>query len=607
MKINDFRIQNYKSWNDSGMIKLHDGFNVIVGQNNTGKTALLEGIGLQAGQNPHRTLVSKPDVDSFVEQFPKLSVTFEFGADELLRATSQLLGEIFVPIQRDDKSAADSLEWVKARLKEKQVITVCINKQALTGEFEKNWYSPARQYFSVRLDRGQLVISHPQKYSAGQIGINTLERMLIESLRKRIYLLRAERYNTGNANISNTSDQLEQNCGNLAHVLHSLKSANPSRFNKIVALLKKVFPQIQDITIPIQNTIAYVHIWTIDSNTERKDLAVPLSESGTGIGQVLAMLYLIIHSDTPQILLIDEPQSFLHPGAIRSLMEILYEHKRHQYIITTHSPYILSFPFASVIHITQSKGESKAEVIDEVKTHNARILLQDIGFKLSDVFGADHILWVEGPTEETCIKLILRKQSPELLYRTEILGVRSTGKIEGDDAESSYDIYTKVSSGLGIVPPAIAFILDREGRTESQMNVLIKKSKEKVTFLPRRMYENYILDPDAIATLLNSEMTEIHVSGEEVTNWIKKNGNDSAYIKKSTVNTFEQAWLRDVHASKLLTDLFNALSKTTVTYRKVKYGEKLTQLILEKDPSKFYELTNTLRQACGLPENIDRS
>lgn len=40
MRISSFRISNYKSFIDSGEINLSPGFNVIIGQNNVGKTAL---------------------------------------------------------------------------------------------------------------------------------------------------------------------------------------------------------------------------------------------------------------------------------------------------------------------------------------------------------------------------------------------------------------------------------------------------------------------------------------------------------------------------------------------------------------------------------------
>jgi hypothetical protein len=36
-----------------------------------------------------------------------------------------------------------------------------------------------------------------------------------------------------------------------------------------------------------------ISIWPLDPNSERDDLVIPLSEYGTGIGQVLALLYVL--------------------------------------------------------------------------------------------------------------------------------------------------------------------------------------------------------------------------------------------------------------------------------------------------------------------------
>lgn len=52
-------------------------------------------------------------------------------------------------------------------------------------------------------------------------------------------------------------------------------------------------------------------LWNIDPDTEREDLTVPLSESGTGVGQVLAILYVVFTSEYPRTIVIDEPLAAL--------------------------------------------------------------------------------------------------------------------------------------------------------------------------------------------------------------------------------------------------------------------------------------------------------
>jgi hypothetical protein len=50
-----FKIENYKSFRSSGDLSFTPGFNVIVGRNDVGKTALVEGLSLTFGTIPHRS------------------------------------------------------------------------------------------------------------------------------------------------------------------------------------------------------------------------------------------------------------------------------------------------------------------------------------------------------------------------------------------------------------------------------------------------------------------------------------------------------------------------------------------------------------------------
>ena len=79
---------------------------------------------------------------------------------------------------------------------------------------------------------------------------------------------------------------MEPDASNLAQVLNFLQTSNPARFRRLVELIKIVFPDIKDITVPPLGNSANVRIqlWHVDPSTERSDLASSLQESGTGIG-----------------------------------------------------------------------------------------------------------------------------------------------------------------------------------------------------------------------------------------------------------------------------------------------------------------------------------
>lgn len=250
-------------------------------------------------------------------------------------------------------------------------------------------------------------------------------------------------------------------------------------------------------------------IWTVDPSTERDDLAVPLTESGTGISQVLAILYVVLTSNFPRVFVIDEPQSFLHPGALRKLIGILKRYPEHQYIIATHSPAVITAADPNTISIVRMDDmESRVEALDVSETSSLRMMLAEVGARLSDVFGADSILWVEGRTEELCFPLILEGVAKRSQRGVEIIGVNQTGDFEGRNAKSTFRIYRKLSTGRGLLPPAVGFIFDREGRSKREIQDLKRESKDdrgrpQVYFLARRMYENYLLNPQAIAEVVS--------------------------------------------------------------------------------------------------------
>ena len=244
-------------------------------------------------------------------------------------------------------------------------------------------------------------------------------------LRERIYFFRAERLNISQSTFGAQS-ALEPNASNLAQVLNVLQSSNPARFRRLNQHVSTIFPEIKGITIPPgpSGNQVQILVWSIDPETERQDLAIPLSESGTGIGQVLAMLYVVLTAEYPRTIIIDEPQSFLNPGAIRKLIEILKQYPQHQFIITTDSPEVVSMINPQTLFLLRKvEAETKIEQLDSTETQDQKLLLSEVGARLSDVFGADNILWVEGATEELCFPLIVEKALQRPLQGTKIIGV----------------------------------------------------------------------------------------------------------------------------------------------------------------------------------------
>ena len=603
MRLIEFQLHNYKSFLDSGTITLAPGFNIFTGQNNAGKTALLEGLSLNFKSKPHRSSTTIPTPRHETESHSSARFRIEVSWDELeefLKTTSEWT---FVPFPRDFNPGQGAQEILNRFRAAKQFqIEAKFYPGSTKLEPAKD---PSFGLYGHDLKRGWMDLPSKNSQGGGQHGGITASNTLWlgDSLGRlfisRIYGFKAERLNIGKSP-AGTNRELASNASNLPEVL-SILQGNPARFDRYNHLVKRVLPQIERVTVrPIDKGAAVeIFIWNENPEEEREDLAIPLAESGTGISQVLAMLYVLTTADTPRTIIIDEPNSFLHPGASRALMEIFREHPRHQYIISTHSPELISTSNPSTIHaIRRAKGPSTIEKIDPNETRHLRSLLLEVGSRLSDVFGADSILWVEGKTEELCFPMIIREILGRPLAGLSVIGVLHTGDFDSEDAQAVFKIYELLTQGKALLPPAIAFIFDRELRPDIKREDLVRRSQKRVAFLNRRTYENYLLDTPAITSVLNAQAVfkDSPLTEEAVQKWLDAHASDPKYYIKSKTKDF----LKDVDAPKLLEDLFSGLSEAKLEYRKIEHSIAITEWLIRNKPETLREIADLL--ASKLPE-----
>nr|WP_277872002.1 AAA family ATPase [Trichormus variabilis] len=424
-----------------------------------------------------------------------------------------------------------------------------------------------------------------------------------------MYRFKAERLNIGVCKFEN-NDQLKSDASNLAEVICILQGKNPGMFANFNNLVSTVLPEIKWISVlPRDNSDVEIKVWTLDTQLNRDDLSLPLSSCGSGIGQVLAIVYILVSSEEPRTLIIDEPQSFLHPGAAKKLIETIKQFPQHQYFIATHSPDIITTADPSnIIKLKYENCETTASVINAKDIDLQNELLEELGVRLSDVFGADNILWVEGKTEQICFPLILEKALKKQLRGTKILGVMNTADFQSKRASLIFDIYQKLSGGTDLFPPAIGFLFDSENRTEEEKDKWQRQSGKPVEFLSRRMYENYLLDSEAIAAVFNEdnqsrpEPLPINLTSVEVEEWLEKKKQEKGYSEKE--------WLSEVHGSQLLTDLFRELSGSKLTFHKTRepynHSYKLTKWLVENKPDFLFGLANEIANMLNYEERSHR-
>lgn len=594
MKIASARVKNYKSHLDSGEIPFGDRCTVIVGQNSAGKTALLEALNPNAFKNaPHRT----PQRGAFPPvPIPTSEIDYKIAISgaELEHAFIARGSQYHVPAPRglDHEHARQFVSALFARNR----IDISAKHPAAAGWFSNfpshGLFDALNNPYSIRVDIGHDRKSWDVSSPTSNDSLpDFIGQLLTES---RFYGFRAERMNIGRCRISETPD-LIPDASNLPSVLLQLPRKHLAH-QQYQEFVREIFPSIFWVGArPVSGDFAGIEIIMNDmeAGTPRAGITVSLDESGTGVGQVLALLYVVVTADFPRIIAIDEPNSFLHPGAAKKLLTILKRFD-HQYIISTHSAELIQVAEPEFVHLVEwDKTESRFKTLDRRNLDDQRRLLDEVGVSLSDVFGADSVLWVEGKTEEACFPLILQHlglASPAL----SVVSIVATDDLSGrrPRVKLAWEVYQKLSTGNALVPPALSFALDREGRSPKDVADMDRESRGLVKFLPRRTYENYLLDKDAIAGVLSDALGE-SVNADVVRDWIDAHRYERAYLNRPMAP--EDDWMTVTNAPDLLYDLFNALTDAKVEYQKTRHSVALTDWLLANKPAALDELLGFVR------------
>jgi predicted ATPase len=405
MRIRSFSANNYKSILQLDKFELTDGFNIITGGNAAGKTALLELLSLHFLLKPHRSIKTVPNKGDITDPTSVAHVGLQLKNSELKRILRNSKETVWVPYP-DPKSpmaldinATDftgpSLErfirWFTSQpnylfdldfmsssgIRPSGGLHSFVNYPVAPNVHQQFYYSG----FSVNLSNEIDLCGGQWQVNRQDLGVS-----IAPQLQQLIYRFSSERriqakYSHG------TRSQLSPNAENLAEVLHVLQpDANAfAEFNRQVS---EILPQVQWVSVrpvPEGNEVA---IW--NGNSKREDLAVSLDETGSGVGQVLAILYVVFTSTEPSTIIIDEPQSFLHPASAVKLIQVLKRYPQHQFILATHSPSIITAAGPSNLLALTYDGETHMEVFDLQKATSFQAFLNTAGLEIRDTFGAEN-------------------------------------------------------------------------------------------------------------------------------------------------------------------------------------------------------------------------
>ena len=316
MILQRIQVLNYKGFRDSGIVDLAPHLNVLVGQNNAGKSAFLQAFEVFQGRldhTPHRNPDQAPGTG-----FPGRS-EFKF---RLQVSGDELLNFAYIRGMQLVLSLPDgTLQPTRETLEQFRTSTFDISATAYPNN--DGWplfEAQSGSFQSSNEGRARLVATPMPGESDFKISSDNqrqnLNVIVWEYVKAQIFTFKAERYQIGQCD-AGLPRTLYPDARNLPICIQSLLRSR-SQFEKFVRRVKLVLPQVHDLSAaPVAANNHEVEIVIYSARTDRPELGIPLNSCGTGVAQVIAILYVIFTNENA-VIVIDEPNSFLHPGATKN-------------------------------------------------------------------------------------------------------------------------------------------------------------------------------------------------------------------------------------------------------------------------------------------------
>jgi predicted ATP-dependent endonuclease of OLD family len=149
----------------------------------------------------------------------------------------------------------------------------------------------------------------------------------------------------------------------------------------------------------------------------------PLERLSDGMLSAFKILLQLNSCKEGDILVIDEPELHLHPGAAKTIRDLLYAKKNNIQIITsTHSPIFINPSYVDSIVLHRQNKEPN--VIPSNQIDEALIALGSSG---SDVLLYDIVIWYEGPSDKIYLEKLLQLYAREIKTRQSNIGLMHFG------------------------------------------------------------------------------------------------------------------------------------------------------------------------------------
>lgn len=531
MYIKKVEIENFRIFGEKAEIFFQRGLNMLIGENNSGKTAIIDAIRLVMSLGTYKRNLYMDESDFHINEYgvrslnAKISLYFN-DLNEEQKAELLYLSDVINPNSNNAEIHVNYTLYLnnKGEYRVKEEV-LGYNEQTIP---DKECLQKLTSIYMPAIRNAEKDMQ-PSKYSQ----LSQLLLKFANTKEKKENLVKIVR-NMNNSiikdiTISEMQDSINKNLKSIEKEIINQKiniSLAESSINDIGATLKltnskelkKIFINkeekdriISELIADIEDVEKYINEISEDTYIvniqEMKNDGVDVKESlkdkteinffikqnGLGYNNILSMATELsnskqIETDDFVLMLLEEPEAHLHPQLLYLLNDFLQENNNMQIILTSHSPTLISrFKIDKLIILQQNEDKINISNLSKIKFDRGEqeIIERYLDVTKSQMFFAKGIIFVEGITEALLINEFSKILKRDLdKYAVEIVN------INGVDFEPFAKIF-QIENNENLLSMKCSIITD-DDRCTNPNNKELFVEKEKTESYTKILEEDLI-------------------------------------------------------------------------------------------------------------------
>lgn len=513
MYIKSVSIENFRCYGNKVTFEFNYGLNVLIGENDCGKTAVVDAIRYALGTTDQRW--TRVEVSDFYQEdlTRTISVSIVFGGLNDKEAASFL--EFLTTVNNHSGKSEYILcfNWkvkydsnmVPGRMIPSYTTGLHENQSQLPAEAREllrvTYLQPLRDAYSqMRAGKGsrlaQIISSLPDVNKKGKKREDLQDLSELDQLKLTAIYDLANDLLAGNSDIKKVNENIEKIINDQMMIGNDKVTTEISAVGSSASITEeaKLRMLLQKLDLNVKSVAG-----------------VSYGSAGLGTSNLLSMaceMLLNQQTTASTFMLVEEPEAHVHAQRQLKLIQSIQEEAEprdhnHQIIITTHSPLLASVvKLENLILIQNRKPYSLKKGLTRLEYDDYRYLEAYLDATKANLFFARGVLIVEGPGEMLLLPSLARIMGLDLTSNgISIVNVNSTG------LRRFARIFQRADD-KDIIDVPVACITDRDVMPDCAPGICVnKKYADKVSW-PERSDRKWLTESDLIEGIEKDKITD---------------------------------------------------------------------------------------------------